>query len=115
MTARRLCHGSVGHVPMTLGTWPLSDKCSGRPVQASARYAGQAREQTMLARLRQGFAASDLPVTGGSAGALTVRRGQRLDPRRLCFSGNVGRNPVVTGIAPAERPGGPVSDAPSTG
>jgi hypothetical protein len=42
MTARRLCHGSVGHVPMTLGTWPLSDKCSGRPVQASARYAGQA-------------------------------------------------------------------------
>ena len=53
MTARRLCHGSVGHVHMTLGTWPLSDKCSGRPVQASARYAGQAREQTMLVDLAE--------------------------------------------------------------
>ena len=53
MTARRLCHGSVGHVHMTLGTWPLSDKRSGRPVQASARYAGQAREQTMLVDLAE--------------------------------------------------------------
>jgi hypothetical protein len=34
MTARRLCHGSVGHVPMTLGTWAPLGKCSGRPVQA---------------------------------------------------------------------------------
>ena len=47
MTARRLCHGFVGHIPITLGTWPTLDKCSGRPVQAPARDAEQAREQTM--------------------------------------------------------------------
>jgi hypothetical protein len=47
MTARRLCHGSAGQVPMTSGTWP--GKCPARPVQgASARYAEQSWEQTML-------------------------------------------------------------------
>ena len=42
MTARRLCHGPDGHVPMTLGTWLPLGKCPGGPVQASARYAEQA-------------------------------------------------------------------------
>jgi hypothetical protein len=53
MTARRLCHGPVGHVSMTLGTWLPSGKCPGRPVQAAARYAEQAREQTMLVDLAE--------------------------------------------------------------
>lgn len=87
-------HGGIGSVvhPMpTMGTWfrppvrrwiyvgTVLSKRKGRGILPASRPVAPGRKPPVRTALLL-FASSDLSVTGGSAGALTVRRGQRLDP-----------------------------------